>query len=122
MDQDVPIPRTGTSNEPIDVNHKDDGDDEPSSTQSPTCSGLASSTSTRPVSTSSSLQMHATNLAGVYGKGISSQPAKKPRIERNLMDALDRITESTTKIEKLRIEATMAMHKDNLVECQEQRS
>ena len=32
MDQGVPIPRTGTSNAPIDVSHEDDGDAEPSST------------------------------------------------------------------------------------------
>ena len=37
------------------------------------------------------------------------------------MDALDRMTESNTEIEKLRIEATMAMHKDNLINCQEYR-
>ena len=121
MDQGVPIPGTKTSNALIDVNHEDDGDVEPSSTQSPTYSGHASSTSTRSISTGSSPQTRAANLAGVRGKGTSSQPTKKPKIERNLMDALDRMTESITEIEKLRIEATMAMHKDNLVECQEQR-
>ena len=110
----------GTSNAPIDVSYEDDGDAEPSSTQSPTRSSPASSTGTRFVSTGSP-RMHATNLAGVRGKGTSSQPAKKPRIERNLMDALDRMTKSTTKKKKFRIEATMAMHKDNLVERQEQR-
>ena len=121
MDQVVPIPGTGTSNAPIDVNHEDDKDSKPSSTQSPTRSGPTSSTGTRPVSTGSSPRIRAIKLAGVRGKGISSQPAKKPRIERNLMDAIDRMIESTTEIEKLRIEATMAMYKDNLVERQEQR-
>ena len=120
MDQGVPIPKTKTSNASINVSHEDDGDVEPSSTQSPTRSGPTSSTSTRPVSTSSSLRMHASNLVGVYRKGTSFQPVKKPRIERNLMDAIDRMTKSTTEIE-LRIEATMAMHKDNLVKREEQR-
>ena len=115
MDQGVPIPETRTSNALIDVSHEDDEDVEPSST-SPTCSGPASSSSTKAVSTSSSPRTHAANLAGVRGKGTSSQLAKKPRIERNLMDALDRMIESNTKIEKLRIEATIAMHKNNLVE------
>ena len=119
MDQDVPILGIGTSNAAINVNHEDDGDAEPSSTQSPTLSGPTSSTGTRPVNTGSSPRMRATNLVGVCGKGTSSQQAKKPRIKRNLIDALDKMTESTTEIEKLRIEATMTMHKDNLIECQE---
>ena len=121
MDQGIPILGMGTSNAPIDVNHEDDGDAKPSSTQSPTRSGHASSIGTRPMSTGRNPRTSATNLVGVCEKGISSQLAKKPRIERNLMDAIDRMIESTTEIEKLRIEATMAMHKDNLVERQEQR-
>ena len=121
MNQSVPIPRTRTSNAPIDVNYEDDGDAEPSLTQSPTRSSPASSTNTRPMSTSSSPQTRATNSTGIRGKRTSSQLAKKPRIERNLMDALDRMTESNIEIKKLRIEATMAIHKDNLVERQEQR-
>ena len=114
MDQEVSIPGIWTSNARINVSHGDDGDAEPSPTQSAT-----SSISNRLVSTGSSPQTRATNLVGVCGKGTSSQPTKKPRIERNLMDAIDRMTESTTKIENLRIDATMAMHKDNLVERHE---
>ena len=121
MDQGIPIPGTGTSNAPIDVSHEDDGDAEPSLTQSPTCSSHASSTGTRPVSTGSSSQTRTINLAGICGKGTSSQPAKKPKIDRNLMDAFNRMKKSNTEIEKLRIEATMAMHKDNLVDRQEHR-
>ena len=82
---------------------------------------FASSTGTKSVSIGSSPRTRAANLASVDWKGTSSQPAKKPKIDRNLMDALDRMTESNTKIEKLRIEATMAMHKDNLVDRQEYR-
>ena len=121
MDQGVPIPGTGTSNALIDVSHEDDGDGEPSSTQSPTRSGPASSTGTRPMSTGTSPRTCVANLAGVCGKGTSSQPTKKTKTDRNLMDALDRMTESNTEIGKLRIESTMAMHKDNLVDRQEQR-
>ena len=121
MDQDVPIPGTGTFNAPIDVSHEDDGDAEPSSTQSPTRSDPASSTGTKPMSTGTSLRTRAANLASVRGKCTSSQPTKKTKTDRNLMDALDRMIESNTEIEKLRIEATMAMHKDNLVNCQEHR-
>ena len=40
MDQGVPNPGTWTSNAPIDANYEDDGDTEPSSTQSPTRSGF----------------------------------------------------------------------------------
>ena len=121
MDQGVPIPGTKTSTAPIDVSHEDDGDAEPSSTQSPTRSGPTSSTGTRPKSTGTSPQMRAANLAGVHGKGTSSQPNKKAKSDRNLMDALDRMTESNTEIEKLRIESSMTMYKDNLVDRQEQR-
>ena len=73
------------------------------------------------MSTGSNPRTCAANLACVRGKGTSFQPAKKPRIERNLMDALDKMTQFTIEIEKLRIEATMAMYKANLVERQEQR-
>ena len=73
------------------------------------------------MSIGTSPRTRAANLAGIREKGTSSQPAKKPKIDRNLMDALDSMTKSNTEIEKLRIEATMAMHKDNLVEHQEHR-
>ena len=116
MDQGVSIPGTVTSNAPIDAIMRMMEMLELSSIQSSTRNAPASSIGTRPVSTDSSPRTHATNLVGVCGKGTSSQPAKKLRIERNLMDAIDRMIESTTKIKKLRIEAIMAMHKDNLVE------
>ena len=61
------------------------------------------------------------NLVGCRGKGTSSQPSKRPTIERNLMETLDKMADSIAEIEKLRIEATLTMHKNNLVECQENR-
>ena len=121
MDQGAPIPGTGTSTAPIDVSHEDDRDAEPSSTQSPIHSGRASSSGTRPRSTGTSPRTRAANLAGVRGKGTSSQPNKKAKSDRNLMDAFDRMTESNSEIEKLRIQSSMAMHKDNLVDRQKQR-
>ena len=101
MDQGVPIPGTRTSTASIDVSHEDDGDAEPSSTQSPIHSGPASSTGTRPRSTGTSPRTRAANLVGVRGKGTSSQPNKKAKSDRNLMDAFDRMTESNTEIEMM---------------------
>ena len=37
----------------------------------------------------------------------------------NLMDSLDRFADSTVEIERLRIEAVLTMHKNNLIERQE---
>ena len=37
------------------------------------------------------------------------------------MDSLDRLADSTAEIERLRIEAALTMHKDNLIERQENR-
>jgi hypothetical protein len=37
----------------------------------------------------------------------------------NLMDSLDRLADSTAEIECLKIEAALTMHKDNLIERQE---
>lgn len=37
----------------------------------------------------------------------------------NLLDSLDRLADSTAEIEWLRIEAALIMHKDNLIECHE---
>ena len=58
---------------------------------------------------------------GCRGKGTSSQPSKRPKVERNLMETLDRMADSTAEIEKLRIEAALSVHKDNLVDRQETR-
>jgi hypothetical protein len=55
------------------------------------------------------------------GKGTNSTLAKWARIDRNLMDSFNRVANSTPEIERLRIEAGLTMHKDNLIECQENR-
>lgn len=51
----------------------------------------------------------------------TSSTVKRPRVDRDLMDTLNRMSESTTTIEKIRIEAALAMHKDNLLDCQKNR-
>ena len=53
------------------------------------------------------------NLVGVSGKGTNSTPSKWTRVDRNLMDSLDRLADSTVEIERLRIKAALTMHKDN---------
>ena len=116
MDQDVPMPGTGSSSVPIDVSQEDDGDGEPAWTQSPTHTVPPSSAGTTQNSTGSSPRTRATNLVGCRGKGTSSQPSKMPKVELNLMETLDRMADSTAEIEKLRIETALTVHKDNLVE------
>ena len=37
----------------------------------------------------------------------------------NLMESLDRLADSTVEIERLRIEATLTIHKNNLIEYEE---
>ena len=63
-------------------------------------------------------RIRAANLVGVSEKGTNSTPSKRARIDRNLMDTLDRLADSTAEIERLRIEVTITMHKDNLIEGQ----
>jgi hypothetical protein len=53
------------------------------------------------------------------GKCINFTPAKWARVDKNLMDLLDRLAYSTAEIERLRIETALTMHKDNLIERQE---
>ena len=112
---------TGFSSAPIDVSQEHDGNGEPAWMQSPTHTVPPSSAGTTQDSTGSSPRTWAANSIGCRGKGISSQPSKRPKIEGNLMETLDRMVDSTTEIEKLRIEATLTIYKDNLVERQENR-
>ena len=93
MDQGVPIPRTGSSSAPIDISQEHNGDGEPVWTQSPTHTIPPSSAGTTQDSTGSSPRTWAVNLVGCHGKGTSSQPSKRPRIERNLMETLDRMAD-----------------------------
>ena len=116
MDQCVLMPGTGSSSAPIDVSQEHDGDDEPAWTQSPTHIVPLSFAGIIQDSTGSSPRTQAVNLVGCRGKGTSSQTSKRPRIERNLMETLDRMVDSTVEFEKLKIEVALTIHKDNLVE------
>ena len=84
--------------------------------QSPTHTVLPSSVDTTQDSIGSSPCTRTANLVGCRGKGTSLQPSKRPKIERNLMETLDRMADSKT---ELRIEVALTMYEDNLVECQE---
>ena len=118
MDQGVPVPETGTSSAPVDVSEDEFRDGKP---LAPPRSGPTPSTGTSHESTGSNPRTRAANLVGCRGKGISSKPNKRAKVDRNLMDTLDRLADSTTEIEKLRIEASLTMHRDNLLDRQENR-
>ena len=118
MDQGVPVPRMGTSSACVDVSKDEFRDGEP---LSPPHSGPTPSTGTDHESTRSNPRIHAANLVGCLGKGTSSKPNKRTKVDRNLMDTLDRLADSTTEIEKLTIEASLTVHRDNLLDRQENR-
>ena len=119
MDQGESV--RGTATAP--VNLEDEGDGEAPCTRSPdhtvpafTGSGTGETRSTA----STSPRTRAANLVGCRGQGTSST-AKRARVDRDLMDTLNRMSESTATIEKMRIEAALSMHKDNLLDRQENR-
>ena len=114
MDQSIPVSETGTSTVPVDLTEEGNGDSEPSLPPH-------SSTGIDHKSTGSSPKTCAANLIGCHGKGTSSKPTKRARVDRNLMEALDKLADSTTKIKKLRIKTALMMHKKNLLNCQENR-
>ena len=58
------------------------------------------------------------NLVRCQGQ-ITSFTTKRPRVDRDLMDILNRMNKSTTTIEKIRIEVVLLMHRDNLLDLQE---
>ena len=100
-----------------------EGDGEPAWTRSlvPTVPAFAGYGNAETRSTAStSPRTCATNLVGCRGQGTVST-AKHPRVDRDLMDTLNRMAESTATIEKMRIEAALAMHKENLLDRQENR-
>ena len=117
MNQEVPVPGTGTSSTPTDVCKEADGDGEPYWMHSPYCTDPTPSNGADQQSNDTTPRTRAMNLFWVLGKCINSTPAKRTRVDRNLMNTLDRLADSTTKIERLKIKAALTMHKDNLIEC-----
>jgi hypothetical protein len=116
MEQGVPVPGTGISTAATEGCEEPDGDGEPSWVHSPQVhsGGDQQSHITTP-------RTRAANLVGVSGKDTNSTPSKRAKVDWNLMNSLDRLTDSTAEIERLRIEAALTMHKDNLIERQENR-
>ena len=98
----------------MDLTEEGHGDAEPSS---PPRSGPPSSTGIDHESTGSSPRTRAANLIGCRGKGTSSKPTKKARIDRKLMEASDKLANSMVEIERLKIETALTMHKENLLNC-----
>ena len=110
----------GTAAAPVNLEDEGEGDGEATCTWSPdrtvyafTGSGNGETRSTA----STSPRIRAANLVGCRSQGISST-TKCARIDKDLMDTLNRMNKSTTTIEKMRIEAALAMHKDNLLDRQ----
>ena len=119
MDQGVPVPDTGTSTAPTEGCEEPDGDGEPSWVHSPQRTNPEAHNGGDQQSHGTTPRTRATNLIGVSGKGTNSTPSKRARVDRNLMESLDRLADSTAEIERLRIEVALTMHKNNLIERQE---
>ena len=97
MDQGVS--NTGTSNAPTDVREEANGDGEPSWAHSLQCIDLEASSGPDQQRNDTTPRTRASNLARVFEKCTNSTPAKRARIDRNLMDSLDRLADFTTEIE-----------------------
>ena len=113
----------GTAAALVSLEDEVEGDSEPAWTQSldPTIPTFAGYGNVETRSTASiSPRTRAADLVGCRGQGTSSI-AKRPCVDRDLMDTLNRMAESTATIEKMRIEAALAMHKENLLDRQENR-
>ena len=113
----------GTAAALVSLEDEVEGDSEPAWTQSPdpTIPTFAGYGNVETRSTASiSPHTRAADLVGCRGQCTSSI-AKRLRVDRDLMDTLNRMAESTATIEKMRIEAALAMHKENLLNRQENR-
>ena len=111
----------GTAAAPVSLEDEVVGDGEPTWTQSPdptvpSFAGLGNAETRSTASTSP--RTRAANLVGCRGQGTSST-AKRPHVHRDLMDTLNRMDESTATIENMCIEVALAMHKDNLLDRQD---
>ena len=121
MDQGVPVSDTMTSTAPTDGCEEPDGDGEPSWVRSPQRTNPEAHSGGDQQSHGTTPRTRAANLVSVSWKATNSTPSKRARVDKNLMDTLDRLADSTAEIERFRIEAALTMHKDNLIERQENR-
>lgn len=117
----MPVPGTGTSTAPVELSAENDADAELPAFQSPLPSTPPPSSATCVESTGSSPCTQTVNLGSCRSKGTTLKPRKRPRVERDLMAAIDKLSDSSAEIEKLRIEASLTMHQENLVDRQENR-
>ena len=116
MDQGMSVPRIGTTSQPVNL------DEGGPSSPIPFPPHSAANASTGNIeSTGSSPRTRVANLAGVCGKATSSTPSKRARVDRSLMETLDRLVDSNAEIERLRIEASLTMHRENQEERHIQR-
>ena len=98
-----------------------EGDGEPTWTRSPDSYVPAFAGSRNgDTRSSASISPHtrATNLVGCRSQGISSI-AKRPRLNMNLIDTLNPMSVSTSTIRKMHNQVALDMHKDNLLDRQE---
>ena len=98
MDREVPLPDTRTSNAPTNVYEKADGDGEPSWVHSPQCTDHEASSGPDQQSNDTTPRTQASNLFGVLEKCTNDTTDKRARVDRNFMDSLNRLVDSTAEI------------------------
>jgi hypothetical protein len=119
IDQVESVRRTVAA--PVNFEGEGERDGEPAWTRSPdpTILAFAGSENGDIRSTAStSPRIRVANFVECWGQGTSFT-AKRAKVDRDVIDILNRMSESTTTIEKMLIEAALLMHKDNLLDCQE---
>ena len=110
---------TGTSTALTEDCEEPDEDGEPSWVHSPQRTNPDAHSGGDQQSNNTTPHTRASNLVGVSGKYINFIPSKWARVDMNLMDSFNRLADSAKKIERLRIEVALTMHKDNLIERHE---
>ena len=116
MDQGVPVLGTKTASQPMNLDEGGPSSPIPSPPHS-----AANASTCNVESIGSSPRTCAPNLAGVRGKATSSTLSKRAQVDRSLMETLNRLIDSNAKIERLRIEASLTMHRENQEERRIQR-
>ncbi len=99
MNQGVPVPDIKISSASTDVCEDTDGNGELSWVHSPQSTDHETSSEPDQQSNDITLRIRTSNLIGILGKDTNFTPAKRARINMNLMDSLDRLADFTTEIE-----------------------
>ena len=108
MDQGVPVPETGIASQLANLDEGGLSSPIPSPPHS-----VANASTGNVQSTRSSPRIRAANLVAVRRKATSSTPSRRARVDRSLMETLNRLVNSNAKIERLRIEASLTMYREN---------